>query len=74
MTYSKRLSAFILIAVMIACIIPVQVFAAKENGWEKDGNDWYYYEDGVAVRNAWRKSGGKYYYFDDRGACLNPYD
>ena len=68
MTYSKKLSAFILIAVMIACIIPVQVFAAKENGWEKDGNDWYYFEDGVAVRNAWRKSGGKWYYFGSNGS------
>ena len=63
MTYSKKLSAFILIAVMIACILPMQVFAAKENGWEKQGDYWYYYENGVAVRNAWRKIGGKWYYF-----------
>ena len=27
--------------------------AVKKNGWEKEGNTWYYYENGTLARNKW---------------------
>ena len=28
--------------------------AEKKNGWVKEGNTWYYYNQGIMVRNAWQ--------------------
>ncbi|MBR3402252.1 MAG: hypothetical protein IKG67_08460 [Parasporobacterium sp.] len=44
----------------------IEVLNTKENGWEKDGDDWYYYENGSRV-TGWKKISGYYYYFDYNG-------
>ena len=44
----------------------IEVLNTKENGWEKDGDDWYYYVNGSRV-TGWKKISGYYYYFDYNG-------
>lgn len=41
-----------------------------KNGWEKSGNQWYYYDNGVLVKNGWRNINGKWYLFDATSKML----
>lgn len=41
-----------------------------QNGWVKNDNKWYYYENGKMKKNAWIQSNGNYYYMDESGAML----
>lgn len=41
-----------------------------QNGWVKNDNKWYYYENGKMKKNAWIQSNGNYYYVDESGAML----
>ena len=68
MRLSKRLSALILTVIMMLSILPATAMAAVDNGWEKEGDVWYYYKDGEKVTNQWVKDGGKWYYLSPEGA------
>ena len=70
MTIAKRMSAFILTLVVLVSIIPATVFADDDNGWVKQGDDWYYKKDGIAVTYEWVKSGSKWYYLGYDGRML----
>ena len=40
-------------------------------GWQKEGDDWRYYErDGAEATNAWKKSGGQWFYLGDDGLMV----
>lgn len=41
------------------------------DGWNKEGNYWYYYRKGKKVKSEWINEGGKYYYLKSDGtmAC-----
>lgn len=41
-----------------------------KNGWEKSGNEWYYYDNGVLAKNGWRSINGKWYLFDAHSKML----
>jgi len=69
MTVTKRISALALILIMMISIIPVTVFAGSDkNGWQKEGDYWYYYRDNEKVTNDWIKDGGKWYYLSEDGS------
>ena len=40
----------------------------KKNGWKKEGNTWYYYNQGIMVRNAWQ---GNYWLGSDGKMATN---
>lgn len=40
------------------------------DGWEHDGVDWSYFEDGEPVCNAWRYIDGRWYVFDGSGRMI----
>ena len=44
--------------------------AMKMNGWEYDGKNWYYFENGSYIAGGMYYVGGYYYFFKDSGAML----
>ncbi len=40
----------------------------QKNGWEKEGNKWYYYSDGVKLRSSFINEASNSYYVDETGA------
>lgn len=40
------------------------------NGWVKQNDKWYYYENGKLFKNVWIQSNGNYYYVDESGEML----
>ena len=68
MTHTKRITAIMLMLIMLVSLLPSQVFAAKQNGWvEVNTGYWYYYVDGELFTGGWKKIGGKWYYFASNG-------
>lgn len=56
---------------MKGCISVLWTAEISKNGWRKEGDDWYYYEDGTMVKNGWRKdSEGKWFYLGSDGKML----
>ncbi|MCB7317799.1 hypothetical protein [Lacrimispora sp. 210928-DFI.3.58] len=41
-----------------------------KDGWEKEGREWYYYENGEMVRNRLIKSGSNWYYVGSGGMLM----
>lgn len=39
-------------------------------GWEKKGNDWFYFEDGNVVKHDFKQSGADWYFLGDEGKML----
>lgn len=44
---------------------------AIADGWNKEGNDWFYYRKGKMVKSEWIITGGKYYYMKSNGAMAH---
>ncbi|MBO6040250.1 MAG: leucine-rich repeat protein, partial [Oscillospiraceae bacterium] len=42
----------------------------SQNGWVKNGRNWYYYKNGSKVVSAWVKSSSKWYYMGSDGAMV----
>lgn len=43
----------------------------KRKGWQKYGEDWYYFRsDGSMVKNDWRQDGDKWFYLGSGGAMV----
>ena len=44
---------------------------SNTNGWVKEGEAWYYYENGQPVKSAWRLIDGKWYALGADGKMLD---
>jgi len=52
-------------------LVTADIGAWGKNGWVKQNNTWYYYNNDVLVKNAWAKdSKGLWYYLGDDGAMV----
>ena len=65
----RFLAVFLMLAILLTGLT-VSASAAT-TGWQKEGDNWYYYKaDGTMAAEEWVQTGGKWYYLDDDGVML----
>ena len=60
------------ILTMVLCL--AMGFTAYAQGWEQDGNGWWYSTDSGYLSNGFSQIDGKWYYFSPVGAGVYAYD
>ena len=66
MRKQTKLAVVLSAAALLVIGASMTAFAAK--GWQKEGDDWYYYDSqGEMVTGAWKRSGNDYFYLSDDG-------
>ena len=65
----SKIVVFTLGVISIASIVPkgIEAKADINNGWNNEGGNWYYYENG-AKKNGWFVDNGKWYVTDENSA------
>ena len=72
MRKQTKLVAVLSAAALLAIGASMTSMAAQ--GWQQEGEDWYYYDNnGDYVTNDWRKSGNNWYYLGDDGYMMKNY-
>ena len=71
MKITKRLSVILLTLIMLVSFIPMTVFAAGKNGWQKSGDYWYYYQNNQMLKKTWLNWEKNWYYFDTYGHMVS---
>ena len=61
MKKTTRLLSLLLVLVLCLSVLPLSA-AAAASGWQKEGEYWFYYENGSPV-TGWKQIGGYWYYF-----------
>lgn len=62
------------LACLVAMLLTLTVSATPENGWNKEGDFWFYYRDGNPVYDEVLEIGGVRYGFCGDGRMLDNYD
>ena len=66
MRKQTKLAVVLSAAALLVIGASMTAFAAK--GWQKEGDDWFYYDSqGEMVTGAWKRSGNDYFYLSDDG-------
>ena len=69
MRKQTKLVAVLSAAALLAIGASMTSMAAQ--GWQQEGDDWYYYDNnGDAVTDDWKKSGNNWYYLGDEGYMM----
>ena len=72
MRKQTKLVAVLSAAALLAIGASMTSMAAQ--GWQQEGDDWYYYDNnGDAVTEEWKKSGNNWYYLGDEGYMMKNY-
>ena len=72
MRKQTKLVAVLSAAALLAIGASMTSMAAQ--GWQQEGDDWYYYDNnGDYVVNEWKKSGNNWYYLGDDGYMMKNY-